>query len=67
MCSFCPDRLAEGKQPICVAACPMRAMDAGDIESLKRKYGDAKEAEGFTYSDELKPSIVFKPKVKSLS
>lgn len=65
MCSFCPDRLAEGKQPICVAACPMRAMDAGDVESLKRKYGDAKEAEGFTYSDELKPSIVFKPKVRS--
>jgi hypothetical protein len=28
-------------------------------------YGDIKEAEGFVYSDELKPSIVFKPKVKA--
>lgn len=61
-CNFCLDRLAENKKPICVDACPTRALDAGPIEELKRKYGDIREAEGFTYSNELVPAIVFKPK-----
>ncbi len=64
MCNFCLDRLEEGKKPICVAGCPMRALDSGPLEELKAKYGDAEEAEGFTYSDELKPSVLFKPKFK---
>ena len=65
MCNLCPDRLEEGKKPICVAACPMRALDAGPLDELKALYGDAREAEGFIYSAELEPSIVFKPKVKA--
>lgn len=62
MCDFCLDRLAENKQPICVAACPMRALDSGYLDELKRKYGDIKEAEGFVYSAKTNPSVVFKPK-----
>lgn len=61
-CDFCSDQLAEGKKPVCVRACPMRALDAGPMEELRAKYGDAREAEGFTYSVELVPSIIFKPK-----
>ncbi len=61
-CNFCIDRLAEGKDPICVAGCPLRALDAGPIDSLKKKYGEAQEAEGFTYYAEVEPSVVFKPK-----
>jgi len=61
-CDFCLDRLAENKKPICVDACPMRALEAGPIEELQAKYGDIREAEGFVYSDELIPSIVFRPK-----
>ena len=64
MCDFCSDRLAEGKKPICVAACPMRALDAGPIDELAAKYGSDKEAFGFVYSDRLNPSVVFKPKVR---
>jgi anaerobic dimethyl sulfoxide reductase subunit B (iron-sulfur subunit) len=63
-CDLCIDRLAEGKQPICVAGCPMRALDAGPLDELLARYGEAREGEGFTYSAELKPSIVFKPKVR---
>ena len=62
-CNLCTDRLAEGKPPICVAGCPMRALDAGPIEELITRYGDVREAEGFIYSSELKPSIIFKPKM----
>jgi anaerobic dimethyl sulfoxide reductase subunit B (iron-sulfur subunit) len=62
MCNFCIDRLAENKNPICVDACPMQALDAGPIDELKAKYGETREAEGFTYSPELAPSVVFKVK-----
>ena len=61
-CDFCLERWAEGKPPICVAACPMRALDAGPFDELKAKYGDTQEAEGFNYSVEAKPSVIFKPK-----
>ncbi len=64
-CDFCSERLLENKKPICVDACTMRAMDAGPIEELKRKYGDVREATGFVYSEKLIPSIVFKPKRES--
>ena len=61
-CNFCVDRLAENKQPICVAGCPTRALDSGPLDELKAKYGDVREAQGFIYAAELDPSIVFKPK-----
>jgi len=61
-CDFCLDRLAENKQPICVDACIMHALEAGPIEELEAKYGDIRQAEGFVYSDELIPSIVCRPK-----
>ena len=63
-CDLCIERWAEGKKPICVDACPMRALDAGPIDEMRAKYGEAKEAAGFTYNDDLKPSVIFKPKLK---
>ena len=59
MCDFCTDRLSEGKKPVCVAACPMRALDAGPIDELAVTYGSDHQAAGFVYSDEVKPSVVF--------
>ena len=61
-CDLCLERWVEHKKPICVDACPMRALDAGTIKELRAKYGDIKEAEGFVYSEKLSPAIVFKPK-----
>ncbi|MGX9463052.1 DMSO/selenate family reductase complex B subunit [Shewanella sp. A14] len=37
-CNACYDRLLEGKNPSCVDACPMRALDFGTIEELNKKY-----------------------------
>ena len=37
-CDGCSDRVVEGKNPICVDACPLRALEFGDIEKLSVKY-----------------------------
>lgn len=39
-CDFCADYLEEGKDPACVAACPMRALDFGEVEELKERHPD---------------------------
>ena len=62
-CDLCIERWAEGKKPICVDACPMKALDAGPIDEMRTKYEEMKEATGFTYNDALKPSVIFKPKL----
>ena len=61
-CDLCVDRWVEGKKPVCVDACPMWALDAGPLDELRAKYGDVKFAEGFVYSEDLVPSVTFKPK-----
>ena len=62
MCTFCLDRLARGKKPACVDACPLYALDAGPIDELKKKYGGMKEIKGFTRTATTQPSILFKPR-----
>ena len=62
MCNLCLDRWDEGKSPICVASCPTRALDAGYLEEMQARYGEATRAAGFIYDGELRPSIVLKPK-----
>jgi len=66
-CNFCIDRLSEGKPPICVAGCPMRALDAGPVDQLEAKYGANRGAEGFAHDPELRPGILFKPKHSKIS
>ena len=39
-CDGCLDRLGQGLKPICVAACPLRAIEFGPIDELRAKYGD---------------------------
>ena len=63
-CNFCIDRYVENKLPICVESCRTRALDAGEISDLKKKYGDSIEADNFIFSERTKPSIIFKPKLK---
>ncbi|WP_165045066.1 MULTISPECIES: 4Fe-4S dicluster domain-containing protein [unclassified Adlercreutzia] len=39
-CDACSARVAEGKNPICVDACPLRALEFGDIEELRAAHAD---------------------------
>ncbi|MBI4333823.1 MAG: 4Fe-4S dicluster domain-containing protein [Chloroflexi bacterium] len=62
-CDLCLERWAEGKKPVCVEGCPARALEAGSLDELRKKYGDGRQAEGFVYSEKLGPAIIFKPKL----
>ncbi len=61
-CNFCLDRWAEEKLPVCVAACPTRALDAGPTEEVESRYGKTKQAAGFEYDEKIQPSVVLRPK-----
>ena len=61
-CDFCRRRMEAGEKPICVLACTTRALDFGPLEELRAAVGVRKDAKGFEYNAEVKPSIVFKPK-----
>jgi anaerobic dimethyl sulfoxide reductase subunit B (iron-sulfur subunit) len=61
-CNFCLDRHLESKLPDCIEACPVRALDAGPLAELEKKYGANKEAVDFNYSKRTKPAVVIKPK-----
>lgn len=64
-CHFCIERWDAQEKPICIEACPMRALDAGPSKEMEGKYGNIQGAEGFVYSKKVKPSIIFKPKNSS--
>jgi anaerobic dimethyl sulfoxide reductase subunit B (iron-sulfur subunit) len=61
-CNYCLDRHNQGKMPNCIEACPTRALDAGPLRELEKRYGTGKEAEGFNYPLTTKPAVVIKPK-----
>jgi len=63
-CNLCYERLEKDQQPICVDACPMYALEVDGIEKLREKYDYDYNAEGFKYSEKIKPSVIFKPKNK---
>lgn len=63
-CDLCLERLEQGRQTICVEACPMYALDAGPIDQLRKKYGNAMDAHGFSISGSVKPSVIFNPKLR---
>jgi anaerobic dimethyl sulfoxide reductase subunit B (iron-sulfur subunit) len=60
-CTMCVDRLEEGKNPICVLACSMRAMEFGPIEELEKKYGTLKRLTDMPKETMTQPAVVFRP------
>ena len=65
-CDLCLDRQMNNKKPICVEACPVRALDSGDINELRAKYEDVSDAYIFSYSPAVQPSFVIKTKRRQL-
>lgn len=58
-CDLCQERVAEGKIPICVESCPLKALDFGEVEELQNKYGTTTAAMApLPAEEETYPSLV---------
>ena len=60
-CTLCADYIEEGKDPACVSACPMRALDWGDLEELRSKHGNNNEIYPLPEARHTRPAIVITP------
>lgn len=61
-CTFCNDRLAGKEPPICVAACPMRALDFGPFDELSKRPGIAGRVVHLPDCSWAKPALIVKTK-----
>jgi len=59
-CTMCIDRLTAGTMPVCVNACPMRALDFDTLDNLKKKYGTKQQLPGMPDPSPVGPAVVFK-------
>ncbi len=60
-CDFCRDNLEKGLPPACVAACPTRALDFGEFEDLKKKYGEFETVAPLPKSTLTNPHLICHP------
>lgn len=60
-CNLCIDLLAQGKEPACVAACPVRAIHVGPIDELKAKYGGTMDLVGLPDPAITHPNAIYTP------
>lgn len=64
-CNFCKDEIDKGRTPACVGICPVRALDFGDIEELKAKYGEGDCEVAPLPANSTNPSLVLIPHPKA--
>ena len=60
-CDTCLDRREKGLNPLCVDACPQRALDFGPIDELRKKYGDCAAIAPLPDVSVTKPNLVIHP------
>ena len=60
-CDFCADLQDQGLNPACVDACVMRCLDYGDLDELRRKYGNLNAIEPLPTGDITNPALVITP------
>lgn len=60
-CNFCIDFLEEGKSPACVAACPMRVLDFGEVKELQKKYNVNKTIYPLPDENITEPNFILNP------
>jgi anaerobic dimethyl sulfoxide reductase subunit B (iron-sulfur subunit) len=59
-CTMCIDRLEQGKKPICVLSCSMRALEFGPRDELASRFGDLQQLEDMPSPRITQPSVVLK-------
>ena len=59
-CDFCVDNLEQGLPPACVAACPLRALDFGELSEFQARQRAASEVLPLPDDHLTQPSLVIK-------
>lgn len=57
-CDGCAERVRAGSAPVCVEACPVRALDFGPIEDMRARYGTRADVPPMPDSSETGPNVV---------
>jgi anaerobic dimethyl sulfoxide reductase subunit B (iron-sulfur subunit) len=60
-CHLCFDYIDLGKTPVCVTACPQRALDFGEIADLKKKYLGTNRVHPLPDSSLTEPALMITP------
>lgn len=60
-CNFCIDLQEKGEDPVCVATCPMGAIEFGPIDGLRKKYGNIDQIKGMPSPSITNPNLVIRP------
>lgn len=68
-CDSCKPLRDAGMNPVCVDACTMRALDFGDMDELRAKYGDGlvNELPALGSASVTMPNILVKPREAALA
>ena len=61
---MCIDRLAQGQQPVCVLACPTRALDFGPMDKISQQYGNLRVLHQMPGEKKTMPSVIFKARTE---
>ncbi len=60
-CDMCADLRAIDKNPACVDACPLRALDWGEMNELREKYGNLTTVDPLPDKSITDPSMIITP------
>ncbi|MFO7850856.1 MAG: DMSO/selenate family reductase complex B subunit [Bacteroidota bacterium] len=60
-CDMCYDKITNNEKPACVEACPMRALDFGDIDELRARYGNTQTIFPLASPELTVPNIIIRP------
>ena len=61
-CDACKALREDGRNPVCVDACPMRAIEFGEVDELRAKHGDAaSEVRVLPSADITGPNLLLDP------
>jgi anaerobic dimethyl sulfoxide reductase subunit B (iron-sulfur subunit) len=60
-CDLCVDLIDAGQRPACVAACPNRALNVGELDDLRQRYGPCDRVFPLDDPRISRPALVIKP------